>query len=140
LNYEPENVVEISLLEAIAPISFHSGKWTENVISRIREGVDAWMCSSSVAAETLCHCLQDRRFRIPQDVAVTGYHRNTNQPANLPPITSTDVADEDLGAAALRRLLHRFGHPDESQRSILLPVRFAEGETTRRPSLQPRRK
>ena len=47
-------------------------------------------------------------------------------------MTTTDVADEELGAAALQRLIHRFSHPDETQRSLLLPARFIQGETTRK--------
>jgi LacI family transcriptional regulator len=132
LPYEPQNVIEISLAEAMAPSVFECGDWTKSVISRVKAGVDAWVCSSAATAYTLCRCFRDRGFRIPDDVAVTGYHNNQSIPADLPLLTATVVADEELGAAALRRLLHRFSHPDESQRSILLPARFIGGETTRK--------
>jgi LacI family transcriptional regulator len=132
--YEPQNVIEISLEEALATVTFECGPWTERAISRTKAGVDAWVCSSTATAHTLCRCFRDRGYRIPEDVAVTGYHSSKINPADLPLLTSTEVADEELGAAALRRLLHRFSHPDESQRSVLLPARFMEGETTRKVS------
>ena len=132
MSYEPQNVIEISLADAMAPETFECGDWTQSVISRAKGGVDAWVCSSAATAYTLCRCFRDRGYKIPDDVAVTGYHSNVTNPADLPMLTSTVVADEELGAAALRRLLHRFSHPDESQRSILLPARLVEGDTTRK--------
>ena len=68
---------------------------------------------------------------MPEDVALTGYHKGGFTLPDVPNITSTIIQDEDLGEAALRRLMHRFTHPAESQRSILLPVALSQGVTTR---------
>jgi DNA-binding LacI/PurR family transcriptional regulator len=132
LTYEPSNVVEISLAEALTPTPFDCTEYASGVIGRKKAGVDAWVCSSSASGYSLCRGLLSRGLRIPQDISVAGYHQSRTQPPDLPAMTSTDVADEELGAAALRRLIHRFNHPDETQRSVLLPARFIQGETTRK--------
>ncbi len=131
LPYLPDNVVEISLENALSPEIFERNGWTDRVISRTKAGVDAWVCSSAGVAETLCRCFLDHGLRVPQDVALVGYHKRTPMSSNMPVLTTTVVIDEDLGAAALRRLIHRFEYPDESQRTILVPAKLSVGETTR---------
>ena len=131
LSFEPRNVFEISLEDALSPTTFDCRDQLAAVINRKNAGVDAWICSSSAIGYSLCRGFLSRGLRIPEDVAVAGYHLNRSFPSELPIMTSTSVADEELGAAALRRLLHRFSHPDESQRSVLLPASFVQGETTR---------
>ncbi len=130
MTYFPKDTVAVTLEEAGTPGTFPEGKWTTNVRQQMKEGVDAWICASSGTAQTLCRYLLSQNIRIPQDVALTGYHASLNQLQDLPPLTTTAIADEELGAAALRRLLHRLQHPDESQRSILLPSKFQQGATT----------
>ena len=130
MSYFPKDTVAVTLEEAGTPGTFPEGKWTTNVCQQMEEGVDAWICASSGTAQTLCRYLLSQNIRIPQDVALTGYHASLNQLQDLPPLTTTAIADEELGAAALRRLLHRLQHPDESQRSILLPSKFQQGATT----------
>ena len=131
LSFEPHNVFEISLEDALSPTTFDCKDQLTAVISRKNAGVDAWVCSSSAIGYSLCRGFLGRGLRIPDDVAVAGYHQNRSFRSELPIMTSTAVADEELGAAALRRLLHRFSHPDESQRSVLLPASFVQGDTTR---------
>ena len=132
LSYEPRNVFEISLEAASTPTPFDCQDQLGAILGRVSAGVDAWVCSSSACGYSLCRGFLNRGLRIPDDVAVVGYHQNQPGASDLPLMTSTAVADEELGAAALRRLLHRFSHPDESQRSVPLPARFAQGETTRK--------
>ena len=130
MNFEPRNVFENSLEEAMSPTTFDCRDQIKAVINRKNAGVDAWVCASSVIGYSLCRGFLNAGLRIPEDVAVAGYHQNKKFPTELPSMTSTAVADEELGAAALRRLLHRFSHPDESQRSVLLPASFVQGVTT----------
>ncbi len=131
MSFEPRNVFEISLQDASSPTTFDCKNQLTALISRKKAGVDAWVCASSAIGHSLCRGFQSRGLRIPDDIAVVGYHQNRSMPSERPLMTSTAVADEELGAAALRRLLHRFSHPDESQRSVLLPASFVQGETTR---------
>jgi DNA-binding LacI/PurR family transcriptional regulator len=133
LPYEPSDVIKITLEEALATGIFNADEWAQRVMARHKSGVHAWICASSGTAVTLCRFFSDAGLRIPQDVEVAGYHQDTAR-SDMPSLTSTQVADEDLGAAALRRLVHRLQHPHESQRSILLPATFVQGESTSPPA------
>jgi LacI family transcriptional regulator len=131
LPYDGRNVVEINLVNAMSPTNFPVDGWWEQVRTATRANrVDAWICSSAATSHTLCRVFLDQHFRMPEDIAVAGYHRGVSAPADLPSITSTVVADEELGAAAVHRILHRLEYPEESHRSILVPVKFVQGATT----------
>ena len=138
MNYQPSDVIEIPLEAALAHTFFPARSWGPQVMGRIRKGVKAWVCASSGTAETLCRFLLESDMKIPGEVEVAGYHQRVTRRSDLPALTSTMVADEELGAAALRRLVHRLEHPGESQRSILLPAEFVQGETTLAPTVSPR--
>jgi DNA-binding LacI/PurR family transcriptional regulator len=129
--YHPEDAVKISLEKAQAPHRFDMAVLGPYVQAQMQQGVDAWVCSSIVTAYSLCHYLLDQGVRIPEQVAVVGYHAQCEQPPGLPQLTSTRVDDEELGACSLRRLIHRLYHPKEPSRSILLPPELVMGETSR---------
>lgn len=131
LPYGPKYVVEITLADALSSNNFPQGAWTEQVISRVKRGVKAWICPSSATASTLCRFFLDRGLKIPAEVEVAGFHRRAMENSDLPVLTSTLVSDDELGSAALRRLVHRIQHPKEPRRSILLPAEFFQGATTR---------
>ena len=131
LPYDPRNVIPVSLNEALSSVLFDEAAWSQQILACTQSDVNAWVCSSAVIAQSLCQFLIAQGIRIPEQVSVTGYHHNMANRPDLPLLTSTSVADEELGAAALRRLLHRFNFPDEAQRSILLPAKLVIGETTK---------
>ncbi|MCU0792864.1 MAG: LacI family transcriptional regulator [Opitutaceae bacterium] len=134
LAIDPRDVVRISLEQALSSEEFSSAPWAQAIETRRRAGVDAWVCASSMTGRTLCRFFVNRGLSIPRDVALVSYHGGSYPKANdLPAITTTDVIDEELGAAAVRRLINRLDHPGESRRSILIPARLAVGETTRVP-------
>ncbi len=130
LPFRMDRVVSISLTEALAIDPFNDGEWSGRVDCCQREGVTAWIAGSSMTALTLHHYLTQRGIRVPADVSITSFHQQIYPGGSMPQFTVMDVADEDLGAAAIRRLVHRIKNPDESRRSILLPVGFAPGETS----------
>ena len=127
---KPGNVVEIDLNEILRPEGPMSEKWAEEALAKTRAGVDAWVCASHGLGWQLSRFFLARGVRIPDDVAVTGYHRNAPDPADLPPLTTTEVSDEELGAAALRMLVHRFEYPRNATQSLLLaPTLLARAST-----------
>ena len=132
LEYEPANVVRIDLQAALEADPFPVPETGRQVQERIRQQVDAWICASSTTAEALRLHLVEAGLRIPEDVALTSFHGDSRYVANgLPPFTTTDVVDEELGAAAIRRLIGRIDKPFESRRAILVPARLKIGQTTR---------
>jgi DNA-binding LacI/PurR family transcriptional regulator len=134
LDLEPDmrDVVRIDMASALSSKEFNGKAWKEQVAARLRQGVDAWVCSSSMTGQTLCRHLMERGLRLPDDVSLVSYHGGSYPRASdLPFITTTDIVDEELGAAAVRRLINRIDNPAESRRSILVPAKLAIGATTR---------
>jgi LacI family transcriptional regulator len=131
LTYDPAQTVPIEFADGRSPVPFPDGPWGETVMNRINQGVRAWVCPSSMTGYTLSRFLLSRGVRLREDVAVTGFHTAVGPPPGLPVLTATDAVDEELGAAALRRLDYRLRFPHEGNRSILLPANFVQGATTR---------
>lgn len=134
LDLEPDmrDVVRIDMASALSSQEFTGKAWRDQISSRLRQGVDAWVCSSSMTGQTLCRHLLEKGLRLPEDVSLVSYHGGSYPRAtDLPFITTTDIVDEELGAAAVRRLINRIDNPAESRRSILVPARLAIGATTR---------
>jgi LacI family transcriptional regulator len=132
LDINPLDVVRIDLAHALSANEFSCGPYTERVRGRLAKGVDAWICASSMTGQTLCRSLLAAGVRLPQDMSLVSFHgASSATPADLPVITTTYVVDEELGAAAVRRLINRLECPGESRRSILVPARLRIGTTTR---------
>ncbi len=131
LPYQSRNTVELGLSEVLSGRASADNGWGEKVLARMKGGVDAWVCSNMGSAWELSRFFCARGIRIPDDVAVTGYHKNVGDTAELPPLTTTGTLDEDIGAAALRMLLHRFAYPRDTKQSLLLSPPLLVGASTR---------
>jgi DNA-binding LacI/PurR family transcriptional regulator len=131
LPYDPQQTISIALAEAQSRDPFPDGAWSDALRKQIQQGVRAWVCASSMTGYTLVRFAQQGGLRIPDDMAITGFHTAVAPPAGFPELTATDAVDEELGAAALWRLDYRLRHPREGNRSILLPANFVQGATTR---------
>jgi DNA-binding LacI/PurR family transcriptional regulator len=118
---DPQTIVTFPLLDQAA---------FEEVLRKIDGGVRAWVCANDVTGNSLCAALLKRGIRIPEDVSVTGFHRRQYPWAHLPQLTTTEVKDDLIGEAALRRMAYRLDHPTEVHRLILMPCKFSQGETT----------
>ncbi len=134
LPYDPADTITISLEQAVSSQPFTAVGWGDVLLGRIRQGVDAWICPSSMTVLSLQRFLISSGLNVPQDVALTGFHRGIFSASNdVPNFTTTAVADEELGLVAIRRLLARMVDPRESRRAILMPARMIIGESTRPP-------
>lgn len=132
LKFEPMDCVPIDLVAALSAEEFEASAWAAWVRRQMKAGVDAWVCASSMTGRVLCRYLLQQGVKIPREAGLVSYHGGSYaQAEDLPLITTTDIADEELGAAAIRRLVNRFDHPSESRRSILVPASVAPGATTR---------
>lgn len=131
LDLEPENIVRIDLASALAVAEFPCSAWAGQLRARLKKRVDAWVCPSAAIGQALCRFFVNEGLRMPDQVSLASYHGATWAASGLPKITSTYVSDEDLGAAAVRRLVNYIENPRESRRSILLPSRLVPGQTTR---------
>ena len=131
LPYQSKDVIELTSAELLAYSGTGECRTTKKVLARLQTGVDAWVCASMGIGWSLTESFLARGIRVPEDVAVTGYHKNMDDPPKLPALTSTGVLDEELGAAALRMLLHRFEYPRDVTRMLLLSAPLLARGTTR---------
>lgn len=106
-------------------------KVIDRILGEIEDGVRGWICADDFIGYALCEELLRRRTRIPEDVAVTGFHRHPQiRHGNLPLLTSTNVDSELVGFSALQRLVRRMDHPDAAPHLELVPATFFQGQMT----------
>ncbi len=130
LPFSQENVVEVAPSLALVGSPHDDEKAYDRVVELIKRGVKAWICANDALAHFLCLELMKRGIRIPEDVAVTGFHQRSFTNSNCPELTTTEVREEQIGAAALRRIAHRLDHPEDTPRLILMPCHFHQGKST----------
>jgi LacI family transcriptional regulator len=124
------NVVQLDL----ANLNRDTRRMTDCVLTGIANGVRGWVCADDFIGYDLCAELLSRGIRIPEDVALAGFHRHPHiQHRNLPLLTSTAVDSELIGFNALQQLTYRIRHPKGLSQQILMPASFLQGETTLKP-------
>lgn len=133
LEYDVRDVCRISLQQALSHNEFEDDGWGNKVLTRIKKGVDAWICSSAGTATTLLNFLLRKGLKIPRDVCLASCSGRYADRLDIPALTMMYVQAEELGAAALRRLVNRLQSPREMGRSVLLPQQLVVGQTTRPP-------
>lgn len=92
------------------------------------EGVTAFVCAADHQAYPLIGSLGELGIRVPGQCSVTGFD-GIKPPPNLPQLTTMRVAYEEMGSAALTRLVDRVVHPSAPRRHILIGARLIEGST-----------
>ena len=95
------------------------------------EGVTAWVCAADHQAYELMRDLSARGIRVPEDCSVTGFD-GIEPPYGLSQVTTVRVPHEDIGAAALARVVNRLMNPKAPPRKILVNAEFIPGETLAR--------
>jgi LacI family transcriptional regulator len=122
-----DHVVQLNL----AQLNEEAGRMTDRVMAGMKEGVRGWICADDFIGYDLCTELLRRGVRIPDEVALTGFHRHRHVPhRNLPLLTSTEVDSELMGFNGLQQLAYRISHPKGLPQLILMPASFLQGETT----------
>lgn len=131
LEHDARDVCPITLHQALSRKEFEDDGWGNKILARIKKGVDAWICPSAGTAITLLTFFLRKGLKVPRDVSVASCSGSYPERPELPALTMMHVQSEELGAAALRRLVNRLQSPREIGRSVLLPQSFVAGQTTR---------
>ncbi len=129
--FEVSHAVEIDLNEALSVTPFPRRHWVRKVEACRQAGVTAWIAASAATGLTLQRYFNEEKIKVPDEVEITCFHRQRLPSSDLGRLTAVDVADEEFGASALRRLVHRVRNPEESRRSIIIPMKFSQGDTTK---------
>lgn len=107
----------------------------DNVARRIREDrVTAWVCAADHQAYQLALDLPQRGLRVPEDCSITGFD-GLDPAAGQKRVTSMRVPHEQIGSAAVTRLVNRIQHPTAPRRKILVEAELVAGETIAPPAV-----
>jgi LacI family transcriptional regulator len=71
-------------------------------------------------------------LRVPEDVSITGFD-GLDPATGQKRVTSMRVPHEQIGSAAVTRLVNRIQHPTAPRRKILVEAQFVAGETIAKP-------
>jgi LacI family transcriptional regulator len=83
---------------------------------------DAIICASDRLAIGAMHWLQQQGYRIPHDIAVTGFDNIPDSEFTFPSLTTVHVHKELMGEIAAERLVRRIENADEVPLHIILPT------------------
>lgn len=133
LSFDRRDVIPVSLEQAVTQREFEDDGWGTKVLSRLRQGVNAWVCPSAGTSFGLLSYLTNKGVKVPKEAALASCSERYEDRPHLPLVTNMHVRSEEIGAAALRRLVNRLQNPREICRSVLLPPEFVMGATTRPP-------
>ncbi|HVU17804.1 MAG TPA: LacI family DNA-binding transcriptional regulator [Candidatus Didemnitutus sp.] len=101
----------------------------DTVARRIREDkVTAWVCAADHQAYQLVQDLPARGLRVPEDCSITGFD-GLDPGSGQKRVTSMRVPHEQIGSAAVTRLVNRIQHPTAPRRKILVEAQYVEGDT-----------
>jgi DNA-binding LacI/PurR family transcriptional regulator len=93
--------------------------------------VDAIMCADDYIAVGVLHALQEANRRVPQDVAVVGFHNYSVAPFTNPPLTTIALEMHRMGVMAAQRLWDLICEPENRDTwTMLAPTKLLVRETT----------
>ena len=92
-----------------------------NLIAR-KPQPDAIVCASDRLAIGAMGWLQRNGFRVPEDIAVTGFDNIPDAEYVFSPLTTVDVHKGLMGELAAKRLVQRIEKPDDRYLKIITPI------------------
>ncbi len=83
---------------------------------------DAIVCGSDRLAIGTMQWLHQNGFRVPEDIAVTGFDNIAGSEFTIPPLTTVHAYKELMGALAAERAVRRIENPNEVPLQICTPT------------------
>lgn len=78
--------------------------------------------------------LQQRGYRIPENLSLISFDHLCGENPTLPPVTSIYTAEKNIAEEAVHLLLQRLDDPDAAPTKVILPVRIFEEQTVGAPN------
>lgn len=90
----------------------------------------AYVCINDLTALGLIRGLQDKGFRIPEQLSVIGFDDIPLGSVNLPPLTTISQNTFQMGSIAFKQLIDQIKNPEKAAASIVLhPTLIIRGTT-----------
>ncbi|NOZ28538.1 MAG: LacI family transcriptional regulator [Chloroflexi bacterium] len=128
LPFSPEQVIS-------AEFTPESGyEQTQRLLDQAQD-LDAIAYAHDAMALGGLRAIRERGYRVPDDIAITGFHNEEISRFTDPPLTSVHFDARLLGVIAARRLCMMIEEPDGEQWHVLLPTSLVvRGSTGSHPS------
>ncbi len=116
----PELVFEMSHELELVPDKI--GQQGAEKLMNLSKTPDVIMCSSDMIALGAIQWLQKKGYRVPEDVAVTGFDDLPEAVRTFPPLTTVHVHKKLMGALAAELLQRRIEHPSDPALKVITPT------------------
>lgn len=90
----------------------------------------AIVCVSDYVAYFVLQYLNDHNYRVPEDIAISGFDASTEYPGIADRLTTVEVQTRNLGVRLAKQLLYRIQYPDTSTEVTYINSNIIYGETT----------
>ena len=98
------------------------GQHGASILMHQKNPPDALVCASDRLAIGAMQWLHQNGFRVPEDIAVTGFDNIPGSEFIIPPLTTVHVHKQLIGALAAERAIRRIENPDEVPLHIITPT------------------
>lgn len=119
-------------VHAISPTS---QKGYEDMVSILKGGpklAEAYFADNDIIAAAAMKAFREFGYRMPEDISIIGFDDMPLCDMMVPSLSTMKVQKDELGTAAVNRLVHRVANPTQSNYKISLSTRLI-----RRESVQP---
>jgi DNA-binding LacI/PurR family transcriptional regulator len=111
-------------------LNYQSGYQVANLLLEKSTGCTAIFAASDIVAFGVLDALNEKKIRVPQDIAVVGYDNIEMSHYNMIQLTTVNHPKRELGQIAAERLLQLIKGATTNQRQhIVLPVELIERKT-----------
>jgi LacI family transcriptional regulator len=113
---------------------FNNAKETQEEITRFLENLDtqptAWFCVNDGHGFLVTSVLQQKGFKIPEEVSVCSFDNGQLSQISSPKITTMDIDLKYFGRKAVEQICWRIENKNEPIHEILLPTKLIIKEST----------
>lgn len=99
-------------------------------LAGLKKMPQAFVCVSDYVAHYTLQYLSDNNYRIPEDIAVSGYDGSTEYPGIADRLTTVQVQIRPLGIRLAKQLLYRIAFPISSTEITYINSDIIYGEST----------
>lgn len=101
-----------------------------NFLADLNQMPSAFVCVSDFVAHFLLQYLSDNNYRVPEDVAVSGYDGSTEYPGIADRLTTVQIQIRPLGIRLAKQLLYRIAYPNTPTEITYINSKIIYGEST----------
>ncbi|SFR65603.1 LacI family DNA-binding transcriptional regulator [Anaeromicropila populeti] len=89
----------------------------------------AYVCVSDFVAHFVLKYLTKHKYRVPEDIIITGFDGNAEYPEITGRLTTVEVETTALGSRLTNQLLYRISHPTAPTAVIYVNTQIVQGES-----------